>query len=86
MKAPVNLRSIVARNLKAALVRRRKSVVAVADFAEVSVAHVYDVLGCRKAATVDFIEKLAAALAIEPADLLRKELQAEAPPRPRRRR
>ena len=70
MKAKPTLRSVLAKNLKATLVRRKKSVVTVADFAEVSAAHLYDIIGCRKAATVDVIDKLAAALGVEPAELL----------------
>ena len=73
MREKVTLRDILARNVKAALVRRKKSVVAVADFAGVSVAHLYDLLRCRKAATVDIIEKVAGALGVEPADLLQRD-------------
>jgi hypothetical protein len=70
MKKASSLRGLLAKNLKVALVRKRMAVVAAADFAEVSPAHLYDILGARKAATVDVIEKLAAALGAEPASLL----------------
>lgn len=45
--------------------------VALADFASVSSAHLYDVLACRKSATIDFIAKVAQGLGCPPADLLR---------------
>lgn len=44
--------------------------VALADFADVSVAHLYDVIAARKAASVDFVERVAEALQIEPWRLL----------------
>jgi DNA-binding Xre family transcriptional regulator len=68
---PTELRQTLARNIRAALARHGRTVVALADFAGVSTAHLYDVLGCKKAATVDFIQKVSEALDCEAADLLR---------------
>jgi len=71
--ASANLRRVVAGNIRAAIAQKRMSVVALAGFAEVSAAQLYDVLRCRKGASLDFIAKLAAALEIEPWQLLRSQ-------------
>jgi hypothetical protein len=69
--------------------------VALAGLADVSAAHLYDVVNCKKAATVDFIEKIADALGVEPWQLLKDEglgpssakaVQRKAPQPVRRRR
>lgn len=65
------LRTILASNIRAALAQRKSSAAALAGLAGVSVAHLYDVLNAKKAATVDFVEKVAAELDVEPWELLR---------------
>jgi hypothetical protein len=90
---PFALRRLLARRIGELRARRKKTIVALAGLADVSAAHLYDVVGCKKAATVDFIEKVAGALGVEPWQLLRdgepsatKELLRKAPrsARPRR--
>ena len=66
------LRTILASNIRASLARRSTSAAAVAGLAGVSVAHLYDVLNAKKAATIDFVEKVAAELDVEPWELLRE--------------
>lgn len=59
-----NLRRVLARNLRAVAQRRGLALGAIADFAGVSRSQIYDVVACRKAATVDWIAKVAAALGV----------------------
>ena len=71
MARPSDLRRTLASNIRAALARKNKSIVAAAGLAGVSVAHLYDVIACQKAATIDFVEKIARVLGVEPWQLLR---------------
>jgi transcriptional regulator with XRE-family HTH domain len=80
------LRRLLAHRIRELRARRRKTTVALAGLAGVSAAHLYDVVGCKKAATVDFIEKIAGALGVQPWQLLRgeeplsnKEMKRKAP-------
>lgn len=57
------------------------SINGLADNAGVSRSQLYDVLGCKKGASVDWVEKVAAALRVEAFELLRKRTK----PIPRRR-
>jgi len=79
-----DLRRILANNIRAALARKKTPIVALADLAGVSSAHLYDVIRCEKSATVDFVDKVAAALDVEPWQLLRDQSTAEAKPRKNR--
>ena len=76
---PTTLRQTLAHNIRALLAEQGRTVVALADFADVSNAHLYDVLACNKAATVDFIQKVAEALGCDPASLLRTPERENAP-------
>jgi len=68
--SPSQLRRVLARNIRQVAKRRRKSLNALADFAGVSRSQLYDVLAQRKAASVDWIARIATALEIEPSRLL----------------
>lgn len=76
-----DLRRILTNNIRAALARKKKPIVALADLAGVSSAHLYDVMRCEKSATIDFVEKVAVALDVEPWQLLRDQGTSEAKPR-----
>lgn len=76
-----DLRRILAKNIRAALARTDKPIVALADLAGVSSAHLYDVIRCEKAATIDFVEKVAEALELEPWQLLRDQGDGATKPR-----
>jgi transcriptional regulator with XRE-family HTH domain len=69
---PSDLRRTLASNIRAALARKNKSIVAAAGLAGVSAAHLYDVIACEKGATIDFIDKIARVLGVEPWQLLRE--------------
>lgn len=71
MSARGDLRSTLARNIRAQLAKRGQAVTMLADLAGVSAAHLYSVIGCEKAASIDVVERLANALEIEPWQLLR---------------
>ncbi len=43
---------------------------ALADFSDVSRSHLHAVLACERSATVDWLEKIAATLEVEPYELL----------------
>lgn len=73
MGSSTKLRHVLARRIGAFRGTRHKSVVQLAAAADVSPAHLYDVLNAKKAASVDFIEKVARALRVEPWQLLRDE-------------
>jgi hypothetical protein len=60
----------VARNIRALAARRRIGVSVLADLAGVSRTQMFAVLGCTKATTVDWLEKVAHALGVEPWRLL----------------
>jgi transcriptional regulator with XRE-family HTH domain len=63
----------LASNIRAAVARKNTTIVALADLAGVSSAHLYDVVRSEKSATVDFLEKVAEALGVEPWQLLRNQ-------------
>ncbi|MBI5495523.1 MAG: helix-turn-helix transcriptional regulator [Deltaproteobacteria bacterium] len=65
------LRRVVADNIRLCARRRRVSLNALADFAGVSRAQLYDVLAGRKAASTDWLGKIAAALDLEAWELLK---------------
>lgn len=73
------------------MAEQRTSLATVADFAGVSVAHLYDVVKCKKAATCDFLAKVAPALKVEPWQLLvppdepAGDAPVKAPAKPKRR-
>jgi hypothetical protein len=80
----VDLRRTLAHNIRAAAAKKRKSIVTLADLADVSAAHLYDVIRCEKAATIDFVEKVAGPLGIEPWRLLCRETEDSEPSKKRR--
>ena len=57
--------------------RLTTNIVGVARAAGVSSAHLYDILRSRKAASVDFLAKVAAALKVQPCELLLPRTTAE---------
>lgn len=66
------VRTILADNIRSSLKRSPiTGVNALADLAGVSRSQMYDVLGRKKGASVDWIDKLATALKVEPSDLIR---------------
>ena len=65
------LRETLAANIRKAAERKGMSLNALADFADVSRSQLYDVLGSNKAATVDWIAKVADVLDVEPWELLK---------------
>ncbi|MBY0562607.1 MAG: helix-turn-helix transcriptional regulator [Hyphomonadaceae bacterium] len=75
----MNLRDVLARNLRKVRHERGLSQEALADEAGIDRTYVSALERSVYAATVDMIEKLAGALDIEPADLLSNQK-----PRPRR--
>jgi transcriptional regulator with XRE-family HTH domain len=68
---PLALRRTLAENIRRAARRKGWTMVQLADFADVSKSQVYDVVGARRAATVDFIAKISIALDAAPQELLR---------------
>lgn len=68
--SPSQLRALVARNIRQQAKRRTVTLNALADFAGVSRSQLYDVLAKRKAPSLDWIAKIAKALAVEPWKLL----------------
>jgi transcriptional regulator with XRE-family HTH domain len=81
--AQSRLRKTLGNNILAVL--KGRSVAAFAELAGVSVAHLYDVIDGRKAATIDFVGKVAAALDIPPSELLVERDAAEVRKAKRRR-
>jgi DNA-binding phage protein len=67
---PRELRTLVARNVRAAAKRKRVALTALADFAGVSRSQVFAVLKSATSPTLDWIAKVAAALDVEPWQLL----------------
>jgi phage repressor protein C with HTH and peptisase S24 domain len=67
---PRDLRRAVAANIRSIAKRRRRTINALADFAGVSRAQMFNVLAARTGATVDWLAKVASALDVEPAALL----------------
>ncbi len=69
--AALDLRSIVASNIRRFAEERGITLNALADFADVSRAQLFDVLGGTKDATTDWLAKIAPVLEVEPWELLR---------------
>lgn len=69
---PDELRRAVGENIRAMCKSRGLTTPQLADFAGVNRAHAYNVLSGEAAATTDWIAKIAAALGVDPADLLRR--------------
>jgi transcriptional regulator with XRE-family HTH domain len=69
---PGPTRHIVAENLRRELEGQTLSMNEFASFAGVSRSQVYDVLAGRKAPSVDWLQKVAGALKVEPWTLLKK--------------
>lgn len=73
----VALRKVLASNLRRVAKRKGMSLNALADFAAVSRSQLYDVLAGRKAASTDWLAKIAAPLNVEPWELLKKVQPSE---------
>lgn len=71
--SPSQLRRVLARNIRQVAKRRGRSINALADFAGVSRSQLYDVLAQRKAASIDWIARIATALDVDPSRLLASE-------------
>lgn len=65
------IRYTLANNLRRAIEKQGLGVNKLADFAGVSRSQLYDVLGSKKGASVDWIDKVAEVLQMEPWQLLR---------------
>ena len=57
---------MLAHNIRVAASERGLALNQLADFAEVSRSQLYDVLNCKKRATIDWIAKIAKPLKVEP--------------------
>ncbi len=68
--AAEDIRTVFARNLRAALRRRKMNVTTLADLAGVSRSGMFSVLACETGPTIDWVARVAIALDLEPADLL----------------
>ena len=68
---PAKLRKVVAANIRRKAREREIPINLVADFAGVSRSYLYDVLAGRKAATTDWLARVATAVEAEPWELLR---------------
>jgi DNA-binding phage protein len=66
----LELRTLVARNVRVAAKRKRIALTALADFAGVSRSQVFAVLKSTTSPTLDWIAKVATALDVEPWQLL----------------
>lgn len=64
-------RNILAANIRRGIKSENLGVNKLADFAGVSRSQLYDVLGSKKGASVDWVDKIAVVLGIEPHELLR---------------
>lgn len=64
------MRAVVAENIRAAARRKKVTINALADFATVSRAQMFNVLACSSSATTDWLAKVAGALEVEPWQLL----------------
>jgi lambda repressor-like predicted transcriptional regulator len=72
------LRSLLAMNLRAAAEKKGVTLTALADFAAVSRAQVFNVVACRTSPTLDWLSKVATALDMEPWQLLAPRAAAPA--------
>jgi DNA-binding phage protein len=77
------LRTLLAANVRAAARRRRVTLTALADFAAVSRAQLFNVLACKMSPTLDWLVKVATALDVEPWQLLAPGSAAPRAPRKR---
>lgn len=78
------LRSLLAMNLRAAAEQKGVTLTALADFAAVSRAQVFNVVACRTSPTLDWLSKVATALDVEPWQLLAPGSKTAQRARPRR--
>jgi len=67
---PGALRILLAKNIRATARGKKVSLSALADFGGVSRAQMFNILRCSSSATLDWIAKVAAALEVEPWQLL----------------
>jgi lambda repressor-like predicted transcriptional regulator len=67
---PAALRALVAKNVRASARRKGVALTALADFAAVSRSQLFAVLARETSPTLDWIAKVAAALDVEPWQLL----------------
>ncbi|MBL8624119.1 MAG: helix-turn-helix transcriptional regulator [Myxococcales bacterium] len=67
---PSQLRGVLARNVRQQAKARGLALNSLADFAGVSRSQLYDVLARRKAASIDWLAKIAKALDVPPSQLL----------------
>jgi transcriptional regulator with XRE-family HTH domain len=73
----LQMRTVLASNLRQALAKKGISIEVLAEEAGVSRSQLYDVLSEKKAATVDWLDKVGSALGVAPWQLL-KEKRARA--------
>lgn len=73
MKSSRGIRNTLANNVRRATEKQGLGVNKLADFAGVSRSQLYDVLGSKKGASVDWIDKIAEVLKMEPWQLLRSD-------------
>lgn len=78
------VRALVAKNIRAAATARGVTLTALADFATVSRAQMFNVLRGTTAPTIDWIAKVAEALDVEPWHLLAPRSQRPGFNRPRK--
>lgn len=64
-------RQTLATNIRFLARKRRVPLNILAELASVSPTHLYDVLAMRRAATIDWVERLALALDVSVSDLLK---------------
>lgn len=76
---PKTLRSVLARNIRATAKEKGKALNTWAELAGISRAQLYAVLGRTTAPTIDWVEKLAQAVDIEPWKLLTPSEQLPPP-------
>ena len=67
---PSQLRGVLARNVRQQAKKRGLALNSLADFAGVSRSQLYDMLARRKAASIDWLAKIATALDVPPSQLL----------------
>jgi transcriptional regulator with XRE-family HTH domain len=66
-----SLRRVLAANIRRRAYEQGIALNTIADFADVSRSHLHAVLGSERSATVDWIEKVAVVLEVEPWELLK---------------
>lgn len=70
------LRAVLAANIRATARRKRVTLTALADFAAVSRAQMFEVLAMKTSPTIDWLSRVAFALDVEPFELLRRRDRA----------